>query len=141
MEGLIQELLQDGHVWLTALVSFGVLRVGNQIEETFFRAHDRLWVRRLAALYRRALPVLPESIATLAVMSGSVPTYAGASLWTQVAIGFFCGFLSQRVHKILGQTILGDDRGAHMPTKATREEADTEPVVLPPEEVTDDREG
>lgn len=60
-------------------------------------------------LYRRALPVLPETLGCLVALSSGLPSLAGQPLPLKIAAGLWTGYLAQRIHKILGQTILGDD--------------------------------
>jgi hypothetical protein len=60
--------------------------------------------------YRRLLPVLPELLGVGATIAGGNPAVGGRPLVLQVAAGLWCGYLAQRFHKVLGQTILGDDK-------------------------------
>jgi hypothetical protein len=129
MSGWIEDLLKDRYVWMTTFLIFGLLRAFGQLEERTLRTDRRRWVRTVAALYRRVLPVLPEFIGTLAVLSGTIPQFDHDPFVVKISIGVFCGYLSQRIHKVIGQTILGDDRGAQLPTRV-RVEADTEPTII-----------
>jgi hypothetical protein len=61
------------------------------------------------SIYWRALPVLPETIGCLAAVLGGIPAVAGQPILIKIAAGLWCGYLSQRTHKVLGQTVLGDD--------------------------------
>ena len=61
------------------------------------------------SIYRRAMPVLPELLGVFAAFFGGIPTVADSPIALKIAAGLWCGYLSQRTHKILGQTILGDD--------------------------------
>lgn len=62
-----------------------------------------------APLYRRFLPFLPEGLGVVSSLLGGIPIVSDQPVVIRVAIGLWCGYLSQRSHKILGQTILGDD--------------------------------
>lgn len=81
-------------------------------------------------LYRRILPLLPEILGVLFVVSGAVPTVAQSPIPLKIAVGLWCSYVAQKFQKILGQTILGDDR--HIEAKA---------VVPSPESVGTDTEG
>jgi hypothetical protein len=60
-------------------------------------------------IYWRVLPVLPEALGCLAAVTGCMPAVADQPLAIKIAAGLWCGYLSQRFHKVLGQTVLGDD--------------------------------
>lgn len=59
--------------------------------------------------YRRVLPFLPEILGCLVVFYGGVSATADLSTAAKIAVGLWCGYLASKFHKILGQTILGDD--------------------------------
>ena len=61
-------------------------------------------------LYRRLLPVLPEMLGVVATFAGGNPAVADQPAVLKIAAGLWCGYLAQRFHKVLGQTILGDDK-------------------------------
>lgn len=61
-------------------------------------------------LYRRFLPLLPEAMGVGAVLSGGVPTADTYPVALKIALGLWCGYLAQKFQKLVGQTILGDDR-------------------------------
>lgn len=63
-----------------------------------------------SAVYWRLLPFLPETVGVVIACSGLLPAVAAMPIPAKVAAGIWCGYISQRFHKILGQTILGDDR-------------------------------
>lgn len=73
------------------------------------RAMNAVPIVSQRSVYRRLLPVLPEVLGTLAVFAGSVPMLSDHGIAVKLAFGLWCGYCSQRFHKILGQTILGDD--------------------------------
>lgn len=60
--------------------------------------------------YRRLLPILPEALGVLAAFTGGLPAVAGQPIAIKVAAGLWCAYLSQKFRKILGQSLLGDDR-------------------------------
>lgn len=60
--------------------------------------------------YRRLLPVLPELLGVGATLAGGNPAVSDQPVVLKVAAGLWCGYLAQRFHKVLGQTILGDDQ-------------------------------
>lgn len=62
------------------------------------------------AWYRRILPFLPDALGCGAAISGGIPVVADQPLILQLAAGLWCGYLAQRFHKVLGQTVLGDDK-------------------------------
>lgn len=59
--------------------------------------------------YRRALPVLPEALGVAAAFAGGIPAVEGQPVAIRIAAGLWCGYVAQRGHKLLGQTLLGDD--------------------------------
>lgn len=61
------------------------------------------------AFYRRMLPFLPEAFGVAAAFLGGMPNVVDQGPVLKIAAGLWCGYLAQRAHKILGQTILGDD--------------------------------
>ncbi len=61
-------------------------------------------------LYRRMLPFLPEALGVAAVFLGSVPSLNDSPTIHKVFGGLGCAWLSKFARKILGQTILGDDK-------------------------------
>ena len=61
-------------------------------------------------IYRRALPVLPEILGVAAAFLGGIPVVADQPVAIKIAAGLWCGYVAQRGHKLLGQTLLGDDR-------------------------------
>lgn len=98
----ISGLIEIGLNKWTLLTAGGVyflLRVLNQLDFVSKRN-----------LYRRLLPVLPESLGVAATIAGGNPAVEGQPLVLKIAAGLWCGYLAQRFHKVLGQTILGDDR-------------------------------
>lgn len=62
-------------------------------------------------LYRRFLPILPDLLGVAAALSGALPALGELHPLFRVAGGLWCGYIAQRFHKVLGQTILGDDAG------------------------------
>lgn len=62
------------------------------------------------SLYQRLLPVLPEAMAIGAMLAGGNPVIDKQPLVVKIMAGLWCGYLAQRFHKVLGQTILGDDK-------------------------------
>lgn len=88
----------DASVLLAAASIYGAIR-----------ATHKLGVAR-HPIFRRALPVLPEVLGVAAVVSGAVPIAAALPIGGKVAFGLWTGYLAGKFHKILGQTILGDDR-------------------------------
>lgn len=60
--------------------------------------------------YRRALPIMPEVIGGLVAIFGGLPAVNDQPWVVRIAAGLWCSYLAQKFHKILGQTILGDDR-------------------------------
>lgn len=74
------------------------------------------------AVYRRVLPILPETIGVVAVVAGGVPLAAAFPLALKVALGLWCGYVAQKFHKLIGQTILGDDRQIEKAQVTTNEE-------------------
>lgn len=80
------------------------------------RATHRLGVSK-HPVFRRALPVLPEVLGVAAVVAGAVPIAATLPVGGKVAFGLWAGYLAGKFHKVLGQTILGDDRAIEAPKK------------------------
>lgn len=62
-----------------------------------------------SSLYRRLLPFLPEILSYAAILLGSIPELREEHWVIKGAAALWCGYAAQRFHKILGQTILGDD--------------------------------
>lgn len=60
--------------------------------------------------YRRLLPILPEVLGIAAVFLGSVPSLVSAPIVHKIFGGMVCAYLSKLGRKLLGQTIIGDDR-------------------------------
>lgn len=60
--------------------------------------------------FRRILPILPEILGVAATIAGGNPAVAEQPIVLKIAAGMWCGYLAQRFHKVLGQTILGDDK-------------------------------
>ena len=61
-------------------------------------------------VYRRILPILPEILGVAAAFAGGIPVVESQPLAIKVAAVLWCGYVAQRGHKLLGQTLLGDDR-------------------------------
>lgn len=93
------------------------------------------------ALYKRALPILPDVIGVASAFLGGIPAAEGQRVWVRVALGLACGYAAQRAHKILGQTILGDDPTIEA-KKARAEMENADPALIAPplhaEHPTDD---
>lgn len=64
---------------------------------------------RISSLWRRLLVIAPEVLGAAAIFSGCVPSVEGQGWVIKVAVSLWVGYASQRAHKFLGQTILGDD--------------------------------
>lgn len=60
-------------------------------------------------VYRRILPLLPESLGVAAAFLGGIPFVEGKPAVIKIAAGLWCAYLAQRFRKLLGQTVLGDD--------------------------------
>ncbi|NIM50434.1 MAG: hypothetical protein GTO22_14490 [Gemmatimonadales bacterium] len=60
--------------------------------------------------YRRALPLLPEALGVTAAVSGGLPAVAGKPLVVKIAAGLWCAYAAGKFQKVIGQTLLGDDR-------------------------------
>ena len=60
-------------------------------------------------VYWRLLPLLPECLSTAAAFAGAIPVIADKSFLIKIAVGLWCGYLAQRAHKVIGQSLLGDD--------------------------------
>ena len=83
-------------------------------------------------VYWRFLPVLPDVLGVAATLLGGVPVVAKEPVVVQVAAGLWIGYLSQRFHKICGQSILGDDPDI----EANRKQRPPEESPQPPKEGT-----
>lgn len=59
--------------------------------------------------WRRILPFMPDVLGIGLSTAHLVPSVASQPVAIRVAIGLWIGYLAQRFHKLLGQTILGDD--------------------------------
>ena len=72
------------------------------------------WLKRFpwmkAEATQRVLPLIPEVLSVTACLAGGVPHLADETWVVRIGAGLFAAYLSERFHKILGQTILGDDR-------------------------------
>ena len=79
-------------------------------------------------IYRRILPVLPEALGIAAVLGGGVPAVAAMPIAVKIAVGLWCGYVAQKFQKILGQTVLGDDRAIE-----SKPFESTTPAVVPEE--------
>ena len=99
----------DASVLLAAAAIYGAIR-----------ATHRLGVAS-HPVFRRALPILPEVLGVAAVVSGAVPIAAALPVGGKVAFGLWTGYLAGKFHKILGQTILGDDRAIERRVKKEKE--------------------
>lgn len=77
-------------------------------------------------LYRRVLPILPEVMGIAIAYTGGIPIVAALPESIRIATGFWVGFLSQRAHKVLGQTILGDDPALQAKRRAPRKNSKLE---------------
>src|SRR3972149_6955918 len=85
-------------------------------------------------IYRRLLPILPDALGCIAAAFGGIPAVADKPLIVRLAAGLWCGYLAQRFHKILGQTVLGDDRLSI--SKPTHPAVVTLPAGEPPTETS-----
>lgn len=101
MEEQIQGLVALAFDKYTLLVAGAIYIALRGIHSTRF---SKWWV------YRRVLPFLPESLGCLAAAFGGLPVMADQPILVRLAAGLWCGYLAQKGHKILGQTILGDDK-------------------------------
>lgn len=61
------------------------------------------------AIYRRLLPLLPEMLGAATSLVGGLPAVANQPIFVRLAAGIWCGYLAGKFHKVLGQTVLGDD--------------------------------
>lgn len=73
------------------------------------RGVQRSQIVSRSGFYRRLLPILPEILGCALSSLGGIPAVEGEPLAVRIAAGLWCGYLAQRFHKVLGQTILGDD--------------------------------
>jgi hypothetical protein len=105
VQGLIK-LAFDKYTLLTAGGIFFLLRCIHQIKAI---SSQPLW--------RRILPVMPEILGCCAAFLGGMPVVSGKPAVIKIASGLWAGFLAQRFHKVLGQTILGDDRAIEIPKR------------------------
>lgn len=71
-------------------------------------------------VYRRLLPLLPEALGVGAALAGGLPAIAGKALVIRLSAGLWCGYVATKFHKVLGQTILGDDDVIANPGAARR---------------------
>lgn len=62
-----------------------------------------------SSIYRRLLIFIPELLSTAAIFSGAIPSFHDEHWVVKLGAGLWCGYVAQRFHKFLGQTILGDD--------------------------------
>lgn len=123
IEGLIALGLNKWTL-LTAGGVYLLLRVTNQL--AFISGRN--W-------YRRILPVAPELLGIAATFAGGNPAVAKAPIVVKIAAGLWCGYLAQRFHKVLGQTILGDDKKITTTKAAEAPRVVSAPTPsLPPEE-------
>jgi hypothetical protein len=100
MDRQVQELLAFAFDKWTLVVAGGVF--------FFFRLLRQTPIVRWP-VYWRLLPVLPETLGSAIALLGGIPVVADQPVLIKIAVGLWCGYLSQRAHKVLGQTILGDD--------------------------------
>lgn len=98
----IDEVLRIALDAWTLLVAGGIyflLRVFNG----FRWLSKRTW-------YRRLLPVLPEVLGVSASVACGLPAVEGKPLPIKIAAGLWCAYAAQKFQKVLGQSVLGDDR-------------------------------
>lgn len=62
------------------------------------------------SFYRRLLPLLPEALGIAAVFLGSVPSLTSSPIVHKIIGGMACAYVSKLARKLLGQSIIGDDR-------------------------------
>jgi len=101
VDSQIQELIAIGFDKWTLLTAGGIFILLRALQKTALAKWN--W-------YRRSLPIIPECLGIASAIFGGLPVLEGQSVVLKIAAGLWCGYLSQRFHKVLGQTILGDDK-------------------------------
>lgn len=109
-------VLFDRWMLLTAAGVFALFRALGQVP---FLASNR-W-------YKRLLPMLPECVGAAAVLAGSVPTIAAHPWPLRALAGVWVAYLAKSFRKILGQTVLGDDKVIAAKAVLDDDEQDTDP--------------
>jgi hypothetical protein len=61
------------------------------------------------ALYKRALPLMPELLCVAAMTLGAAPE-PNAPILVNVLLGVWSSYVAIKFRKVLGQTVLGDDQ-------------------------------
>jgi hypothetical protein len=92
-------ILLDQWMLLTAAGVFALFRALSNFDPL---ARNKWW--------KRALPLLPEVVGCAAVVLGSVPTLSNHPWPLRAAAGLWVAYLAKSFRKILGQTVLGDDK-------------------------------
>lgn len=101
MEGLISKVL-EGQFGETLLVAGGIFLLLRSLQAL-------KWLSNRPT-YRRLLPILAEVLGVTAALTGGLPAVQDQPIPIKIAAGIWCAYLSQKFRKILGQSILGDDR-------------------------------
>ena len=98
---MITDIALDQWTILVAGIVFLLLRYATRITHS---GNDHV-----TSIVRRLLPFLPEALGVLISVMGGVPGGAGTPLIIRVAVGLWAAYVATKIHKILGQTVLGDD--------------------------------
>ena len=65
----------------------------------------------------RALPLLPEALGVAGALLGGIAFDPETPVVVRAIYGLMAGAIATRAHKLLGQTILGDDKRIAAPKK------------------------
>lgn len=100
----------------SALLAVGVFLAMRVLTGWHWLAEQR-WFRRL-------LPVLPPALGLLgAFADGGLAVPEETPALTRLIYGLGAAYCAEKIHKVLGQTILGDDRKINRPASKRRDPA------------------
>jgi len=92
----------DTTIYAASITIYLAVRIMSQ----FVTAFDS---PKLAVFWRRALPLLPPAIAIPLALHGDIPIADGKGIVAQLGTGIWISYMAEKAHKLLGQTVLGDD--------------------------------
>jgi hypothetical protein len=116
----------DTTIYASAVVIYLFVRIISQ----FVTAVDN---PVLAVFWRRLLPLVPPAIAIPLALHGDIPLADGKGLVAQLGTGIWISYMAEKVHKILGQTVLGDDALIERALSAMLRKPPTQPPTPPKE--------
>jgi len=99
---MVTEIAFDRWTLLVAGIVFLLLRFATRLAHT---GSDRV-----TGVVRRAMPFLPEVLGVGIACFGGVPVVASEPVVLKVAVGLWASYVASKIHKVLGQTVLGDDQ-------------------------------